>query len=64
MGEKRFITSAEAGRILGMTRHGVRHLILSGTIAATKFGKSYMIDAETVKAARKNRPGRGRPKGK
>lgn len=57
----KFMTSAEAGRVLGMTRHGVRHLILTGTLKAVKFGRSYMIEADTVSAAKKSRRGRGRP---
>ena len=59
----KFMTSAEAGRVLGMTRHGVRHLILAGTLKAVKFGRSYMIEAESVRAAKKHRRGRGRPVG-
>lgn len=57
------LTTTQAAERLGLTRHGVRLLVVNGTLPATRVGRDYLIrEADLAKAA--DRPGPGRPPGK
>ena len=54
------LTTAEAASLLRVSRRRVQELIRLGTLKATKFGRDWQIDAESVEAYRQSarKPGR------
>ncbi len=46
------ITTAEAGRRLGVTAQRIRQYIAEGRILATKVGRDYLVEAASVEAFR------------
>jgi hypothetical protein len=54
------IDCAEAGRLLGISPHGVRYLIRQGTLPARQLAGVYLIERAALK--KMHRRGRGRPK--
>lgn len=54
------ITTTEAAQRLGVTDRRVRQLIEEGALKGEKIGRDYLVDEESVEAAKK-RPKPGRP---
>src|SRR5437870_1293939 len=50
---KRLFTTTEAAAKLGVTSARVRQMILKGELAAEKFGRDLMINAEAIAKAKK-----------
>ena len=44
------ITTTEAGKILGVTRHRINHLIRAGRLPAVRLGTIYVIERSAVEA--------------
>lgn len=59
--KKKFLTTAEAGEILGISADGVKRLIQRKLIAAEKFGRAYAIAASEVKRYQTQRRQPGNP---
>lgn len=61
---RELITTAEAGRRLGLKPVSVRWLINNGVLPATRVGRDWLIDpADLAKARDRRRPGRPKEKG-
>ena len=58
-----FITTDQAGKILGVTGRRVRALIEAGRLPAVKFGKVWMINKKDLKKVAVRPPGRPRVNG-
>ena len=58
-----FLTTDQAGQILGVTGRRVRALIEAGRLPAVKFGKVWMINKKDLKKVAVRKPGRPRVKG-
>jgi excisionase family DNA binding protein len=56
-----YLTTDQAGKILGVTVRRVRALIEAGRLPASKFGKVWMINKKDLKKVAVRKP--GRPKG-
>jgi excisionase family DNA binding protein len=56
-----YLTTDQAGKILGVTVRRVRALIEAGRLPASKFGKVWMINKKDLKKVAIRKP--GRPKG-
>lgn len=61
-GVANLITTDAAAKYLGVTPQRVRQLVVAETISATKYGRDYLLDAESVQTYKKNRKKAGRPK--
>ena len=48
------LTTAEAAAILQVSRRRVSELIRLGTLTATKFGRDWQVDQESVEAYKKS----------
>ena len=58
-----WITTDDAARIAGVTAHQIRHLLKQGTILGQKFGRSWMVDSQSVEAyAKRDRKPGPKPK--
>ena len=53
-----FLTTDQAGQILGVTGRRVRALIEAGRLPAVKFGKVWMINKKDLKKVAVRKPGR------
>jgi len=60
VGTTPYISSAEAGAILGVDSSRIRVLVAQGRIKATKFGNVWLVDPKSVAAFRRLKPGRPR----
>jgi excisionase family DNA binding protein len=58
-----FLTTDQAGQILGVSGRRVRALITAGRLPAFKFGKVWMINKKDLKKVAIRKPGRPRAKG-
>jgi len=58
----KYLTTDEAGEILGVSGRRVRALINVGRLPAHKFGKAWMIDKKDLQKVAVRKP--GRPSGK
>ena len=58
MGTMKYLTTGDAGRMLGVNASRVRQLILAGRLKAEKFGSAWMILPRDLEAVRDRRPGR------
>lgn len=58
------LTTGQAAKILGLTQGAVYVLAKKGVIRGEKVGNTYLLEPDSVQAAKKNRPKVGRPKGK
>ncbi|MFY9234854.1 MAG: excisionase family DNA-binding protein [Fimbriimonadaceae bacterium] len=56
------ITTEAAAKYLGVTQQRVRQLVVAETISATKYGRDYLLDADSVQTYKKTRKKPGRPK--
>lgn len=60
------LSTIAASKILGITRQAVRILYRRGVIRGRQIGEgsrsTILLDADSVRAAKANRPKRGRPK--
>ena len=56
----RLLTTAEAGRILGVNASRVRQLILAGRLPARKLGRDLFVDERDLALVGDRRPGRPR----
>ncbi len=52
------ITAAQAGEILGVTRHRVIQLITAGRLPAEKVGMQYLIKPADLEKVKDRKPGR------
>ena len=59
-----YLTTDQAGKILGVTGRRVRALIKAGRLPAVKFGKAWMINKKDLKKVAIRKPGRPRAKGR
>lgn len=57
--DNEWITTDDAAGIVGVTAHQIRHLLKQGTILGHKFGRSWMVDRQSVEsyAKRDRKPG-------
>ena len=58
-----YLTTDQAGKILGVTVRRVRALIEAGRLPAAKFGKVWMINKKDLKKVAVIKPGRPSTKG-
>lgn len=58
-----YLTTDQAGKILGVTVRRVRALIEAGRLPAVKFGKVWMINKKDLKKVADRKPGRPSAKG-
>jgi excisionase family DNA binding protein len=58
-----YLTTDQAGKILGVTVRRVRALIEAGRLPAVKFGKVWMINKKDLKKVAVRKPGRPCNKG-
>ena len=58
----KYLTTDQAGKILGVSGRRVRALIKVGRLPAHKFGKAWMIDKKDLQKVAVRKP--GRPPGK
>jgi excisionase family DNA binding protein len=56
----RLLTTAEAGKLLGIGAQRVRQLILGGRLPAEKAGRDWLIDPRALGPVKKRKPGRPR----
>ncbi len=56
------MTTEKAASYLGVTVQRVRQLVVSERIKATKYGRDYLLDPESVRSYEAERKGPGRPK--
>lgn len=56
------MTTAAAAKYLGVTPQRVRQLVVCEKIDATKYGRDYLLDSESVQSYKENRKKPGRPK--
>ena len=61
---KRYLTTQEAGAILGVNASRVRQLIGAGRLKAEKLGHAWLILPRDLKAVRDRKPGRPWHKGR
>jgi excisionase family DNA binding protein len=54
------VTTGEAAERLGVSAHEVRRLVASGDLAATRAGRTILVDDAAVRARLRSRTGRGR----
>jgi excisionase family DNA binding protein len=54
----RLLTTADAGKLLGVSSRRVLALIRSGSLKAEKAGRDWLIDPRDLKAVRVRTPGR------
>ena len=52
------LTTAEAGRVLGVNASRVRQLILAGRLPARKLGRDLFVDERDLALVKERRPGR------
>ncbi len=62
LGVAQYLTTDVAAKYLGVTPQRVRQLIVSEKITATKYGRDYVLDSESVKSYKDGRRKPGRPK--
>lgn len=55
--EKQFLTAQEAAERLGVHRQVIYHWIHQGRLKAEKFGRDWMVDAESVENFERLKPG-------
>jgi len=55
-----YLTTDQAGQILGVSGRRVRALIKAGRLPAVKFGKAWMINKRDLKKVAVRKPGRPR----
>ena len=58
-----YLTTDQAGKLLGVTVRRVRALIEAGRLPASKFGKVWMINKKDLKKVAVRKPGRPSVKG-
>ena len=56
----KLLTTAEAGRVLGVNASRVRQLILAGRLPARKLGRDLFVDERDLVLVGDRRPGRPR----
>lgn len=56
-----YLTTNEAAAALGMTRDGVRKLIIRGGVKAERAGRDWLIPSEEIQRLKTNPPPKGRP---
>jgi excisionase family DNA binding protein len=56
-----FLTTIQAGELLGVTRKMIIKLINAGRIAATKMGRDYLIPLTEIERYKRERKPAGRP---
>ena len=54
----KYLTTDQAGEILGVSGRRVRALITAGRLPAHKFGKAWMIDKKDLQKVAVRKPGR------
>jgi excisionase family DNA binding protein len=55
MGDKKMLTTKQAGKRVGVSVWTIRRLICNGTIKADKFGTDYQIEPEALKGIKRQR---------
>lgn len=58
----RYVSAADAAKIMGMHPRYVRRLCAQGKIACVRFGKVFLVVREAAEAYQRDPYGRGRPK--
>jgi excisionase family DNA binding protein len=56
------MTTESAAKYLGVSPQRVRQLVVSDRIQATKYGRDYLLNADSVRSYEKARKKPGRPK--
>jgi excisionase family DNA binding protein len=60
-----WITTAEAAQILGLSQRHISRMVRKGTLTGWQASPKFLlVSLASVRAAARNRPGRGRPRGK
>lgn len=57
-----YMTTEAAAKYLGVTPQRVRQLVVAERIAATKYGRDYLLNPESVRSYKEGRKKPGRPK--